>query len=76
MRCPDFNRRRDTSSRTLLATNTTVFSRADWWELTSFDTYAVNLRGYRFNDSPARLKSAVVITNDVIIQPGESVLFI
>lgn len=58
------------------ATNTTIFGRSDWWELTNFDTNAVNLRGYRFDDDPGVLEGAVVITNDVIIRPGESVLFI
>lgn len=55
---------------------TTLFGRADWWELTSFDTEAVNLRGYQFDDGPGLVAGAVVITNEVIIQPGESVLFI
>lgn len=58
------------------ATNTTIFGRGDWWELTNFDTNVVNLRGYRFDDGPGVLEGAVVITNDVFIQPGESVLFI
>ena len=56
--------------------NTTIFGRGDWWELTNFDTNPVNLRGYRFDDGPGVLEGAVVITNDVIIQPGKSVLFI
>jgi len=58
------------------STNTTIFGRSDWWELTNFDTNAVNLRGYRFDDYPEVLVGAFVITNDVVIQPGESVLFI
>ena len=58
------------------STNTTIFGRADWWELTNFDTYAVSLRGYRFDDNPGVVENSVVITNEVVIQPGESVLFI
>jgi hypothetical protein len=58
------------------STNTTVSGHGDWWELTNFDTNAVNLRDYRFDDFPNVPDGAVVITNDVIIQPGESVLFI
>jgi hypothetical protein len=57
------------------STNTTVSGHADWWELTNFDTNAVNLRGYRFDDYPGVLEGAVVITNDVILQPGEAVVF-
>jgi hypothetical protein len=58
------------------STNSTISGRGDWWELTNFDTNAVNLRGYRFDDFPGVLEGALVITNEVIIQPGESVLFI
>jgi len=58
------------------APSTNSLGRADWWELTNFDSYAVNLRGYRFDDFPGVLDGSVVITNEVIIRPGESVLFI
>ncbi len=58
------------------STNTTVLGHGDWWELTNFGTNAVNLRGYRFDDYPGVLEGAVVITNEVILQPGEAVLFI
>lgn len=58
------------------STNTTIFGRGDWWELTNFDTEAVQLRGYRFDDGPGVLEGALVITNDLVIQPGESILFI
>ncbi len=58
------------------STNSTISGRADWWELTNFDTNVVNLRGYRFDDAPGVLEGAVVITNDLVIRPGESVLFI
>ena len=71
------------------STNTSVSSHGDWWELTNFDTNAVNLTGYRFDDYPGLLDGAVVITNavvmqpmdiyvtnQVVIQPGESILFL
>jgi hypothetical protein len=58
------------------STNTTVFGRGDWWELTNFDAEPVNLRGFRFDDYPGVLEGAVVITDDLILQPGASVLFI
>ena len=46
----------------------------DWWELTNFDDRAHNLRGYRFDDDSQSLASAITITNDVTIAPGESVV--
>ena len=58
------------------STNTTAGNHQDWWELTNFGTNAVSLRGYRFDDAPGVLTGAVVITNDVIVKPGESVVLI
>lgn len=51
---------------------------ADWWELTSFDSRAYNLRGWRWDDSSHSLapNNAYVFTNDIIIHPGESVIFV
>lgn len=46
----------------------------DWWELTNFDDRAHNLNGYRFDDDSQSLASAIAITNDVIIAPGESIV--
>lgn len=56
----------------------------DWWELTNFGTNAVDLFGYRFDDfteisreeTLPRLQYAWVLTNQVIIQPGESIVFV
>lgn len=50
----------------------------DWWELTSFESYAVNLKGWRFDDNSHSLapNNALTITNDVVIRPGESVVFV
>ncbi len=58
------------------STNATLRTHRDWWELTNFGTNAVSLRGYRFDDTPGVLSGAVTITNDVVLQPGESVVLI
>ncbi len=58
------------------STNTTLSTHRDWWELTNFGTNAVSLRGYRFDDTPGVLAGAVTITNDVVLQPGESAVLI
>ena len=47
----------------------------DWFELTNMGTNAVDLKGYRVNDSPS-FYSATVITQSVVIQPGESIIFV
>jgi len=48
----------------------------DWWELSNLDTFAVNLRGFRFDDSSVSLATSVTFTNNIMIQPGESVVFV
>ncbi len=53
-----------------------VVVREDWWELSNFDTFPVNLRGFRMDDSSGQLATAVTFTNDVLINPGESVVFV
>ena len=71
------------------STNTVLPGHDDWWELTNLDTNAVKLNGYRFDDLPGDLNAAMRITNalvlapgtlyptnEVIIQPGESMLFL
>lgn len=49
----------------------------DWWELTSFDSHPINLKGWRFDDSSHSLapNNALTISNDVVIRPGESIVF-
>jgi hypothetical protein len=47
----------------------------DWFELTNLETNAVDLTGYRFSDTTA-LSSAYRITNSLVIEPGESVIFV
>jgi hypothetical protein len=51
---------------------------ADWWELTSFDSRPYNMRSWRWDDSSHSLapNNAYVFTNDIIIHPGESVIFV
>ena len=50
---------------------------ADWWELTSFETYPINLKGWRWDDNGHSLaaNNAYTFTNDIILHPGESVVF-
>lgn len=56
----------------------------DWWELTNFEDYPVDLIGYRFDDLTRlpqldplpRYAYAWVITNHVTIGPGESIIFV
>lgn len=48
----------------------------DWWELTNFGNEAVSLNGYKFDDSSASLASATVLSNDLTIKPGESIVFV
>jgi hypothetical protein len=51
---------------------------ADWWELTSFDSRAFNLKGWRWDDSSHSLApgNAYVFTNDIFIHPGETMIFV
>jgi len=48
---------------------------ADWWELTSFEPQAVELSGWRFNDSSGGLTDPFVLGAGILIQPGESIVF-
>ncbi len=47
-----------------------------WWELTNLGTNSVNLRGYRWDDSPPSLDRTVTVTNDIILAPGQSAIFV
>jgi hypothetical protein len=53
------------------------FANVDWWELTSFEDYAIDLKGWRFDDNSHSLaaNNALTIATNVIIHPGESVVF-
>jgi hypothetical protein len=60
---PDFSRRNG-------------FVPQDWFEVTSFERSPVSLKGWRLDDNSASLSAAYVVTNDVQILPGESVIFV
>jgi hypothetical protein len=51
---------------------------SDWFELTNQDTEPVQLQRYRFADSsePTAFQRAFTITNSLVIQPGESIVFV
>ena len=49
---------------------------SDWFELTNLDTNAVSLLGYRFSDREDSFDFSCTVTNAVIIEPGESVIFV
>jgi hypothetical protein len=49
---------------------------ADWWELTSFESEAVNIGGWRFNDNGGDLADPFTIPPGVSIGPGETVIFV
>ena len=57
-------------------TNRFVLGHDTWWELTNCGTNAVNLRGYRWDDNPPSLVGAVEVTNNVILAPGQSAIFV
>lgn len=60
---PDFSRRNG-------------FVPQDWFEVTSFESEPVSLRGWRLDDNSSSLTAAFVLTNVVSIAPGESVIFV
>jgi hypothetical protein len=58
------------------STNGNASGHNDWWELTNFDTFPVDLYRYQFDDGSLMRAAAYRITNHVIIAPGESVIFV
>ncbi|MBL9167615.1 MAG: lamin tail domain-containing protein [Verrucomicrobiales bacterium] len=58
------------------STNNALHRHGDWWELTNFESNRVSLQGYRFDDTPGVIAGAVVITNAIWVEPGESILFV
>lgn len=60
----------------LSSSSTNATGHGDWWELTNLGSFAVHLRGYRFDDNSEMLSAAFTITNDVSIPPGESIVFV
>jgi hypothetical protein len=49
---------------------------ADWWELTNFETQAVDLSGWRFNDAAGGWTEAIDLGADLEIAAGETVVFV
>ena len=60
---PDFSRRNG-------------FAPQDWFELTSLESVPVPLMGWRVDDNSASLAAAFTVTNDVVLPPGGSVIFV
>jgi hypothetical protein len=56
--------------------NGSTLSTQDWWELSNFGTFPVNLQGYRFDDDHDLFSDAQTITNDATIAPGESIVLV
>ncbi|HEY3931895.1 MAG TPA: lamin tail domain-containing protein [Verrucomicrobiae bacterium] len=48
----------------------------DWFELSNFGDFPVNLFGYQIDDSHDSLSQSVTVTNRAMIHPGESVVFV
>jgi len=51
-------------------------TKADWWELTSFESQPVNLTNWRFNDADGVLADAYVISTPLTIGPHETIVFV
>jgi len=55
---------------------TSVAPRADWWELTSFESQPVSLAGWRFNDGVGGLSDPFVLPAGLSIAPRETMVFV
>ena len=56
---------------------TLLTARSDWWELSNFGTNTIDLTGYRWNDNAGGLIGGDALPfNGLLIQPGESILFV
>ena len=56
--------------------NGSTLATSDWWELSNFGNFAVNLQGWRFDDSHDLFSDADTVTNNVSIAPGESIVLV
>ena len=59
--------------------STNCVASSDWFEVTNVGSNAVNLLGYRFasgNGAAPALEGARVVTNNAIVPPGESAVFV
>jgi hypothetical protein len=62
----------------------TSFGHADWFEVTNYDTNAIDMLGFRFSDRVPdgsgpdffHQPEVVTITNSLIIKPRESIIFV
>jgi hypothetical protein len=50
--------------------------KADWFEITNFEQGTIKLKGWRFNDSAGFLSDAYVITNDIELEFGRSLILV
>ena len=48
---------------------------ADWFEVTNFGTHAVDLSGFKVDDSSNAFATAIALNGVSLVAPGESVLF-
>lgn len=51
-------------------------SHGDWFELSNFGNFPVNLHGFRIDDSHDSLASSATVNTATIIHPSESVVFV
>lgn len=58
------------------AMSSSCFVAEDWWELTNVGNEPVNLYGYRWDAKPGIIGGGPTITNNITIEPGESVIFL
>ncbi|MFM2295545.1 MAG: hypothetical protein RLZZ350_1958 [Verrucomicrobiota bacterium] len=56
--------------------NGSTGNHGDWFEFSNLGNFPVNLRGFRIDDNSLSLAAAVTVTSNVMIAPGESVVFI
>ena len=56
--------------------NGSTLATSDWWELSNFGNFSVNLQGWRFDDDHDSFSDADTITNAVTIAPGESIVLV
>jgi hypothetical protein len=63
------------SSEALRGPGVTITT-SDWWELSNLGTFAVNLRGYHFNDDHATFANSQVFSVPATIAPGESIVLV
>ncbi len=58
------------------SSNGDVTGHGDWFELSNFGNFTVNLYGYRIDDSHNSIAQTASVQDHVFIHPGESVVFV